>query len=98
MTCTNLAAENHTNGCELPGTNHALAVTAVAALRGLPWVMREGRVVPDRVEMQLRQLDIFEATPMPQYGSVGVPMDTAVAQPARATSGAEALRYGARDA
>jgi GT2 family glycosyltransferase len=34
---------------------------ALAALHGLPWVLRERRVVPDRIERALRTLDLFDA-------------------------------------
>ena len=37
------------------------SLAALAALRGLPWVLRERRVVPPHVEKALRVRDAFDA-------------------------------------
>jgi GT2 family glycosyltransferase len=63
-----------------------LASSAFLALRGLPWVLRERRVVPDRVEKLLQQLDIFDATPMPQYGATRARTDAAAIEGSSAVS------------
>jgi GT2 family glycosyltransferase len=60
---------------------HVLAASACGALRGVSWVLRERRVVPAYAEKELRRLDVFDASPMPQYDATRPPADPAVLQP-----------------
>jgi len=42
----------------------ALLWMGASVLRGLPWVLRERRVIADHVEMSLQKRDAFDATPL----------------------------------
>ncbi|HKU87956.1 MAG TPA: glycosyltransferase [Casimicrobiaceae bacterium] len=54
-----LCREGHRDGTLIAGV--------LAALRGLPWVVRARCVVEPGIEAALRRLDAFDAQPMPEY-------------------------------
>jgi hypothetical protein len=60
-----LCREGHRNG--------TLSAGVLAALRGLPWIVRARRVVEPGIEAVLRWLDAFDSEPVPEYRAAVAP-------------------------
>jgi GT2 family glycosyltransferase len=60
-----LCREGHRNG--------TLTAGVLAALRGLPWIVRARRVVEPGIDAVLRRLDVFDSEPVPEYRSAVAP-------------------------
>ena len=53
--------------CREGRRNGTLSAGVLAALRGLPWIVRARRVVEPGIEAVLRRLDAFDSEPVPEY-------------------------------